>query len=423
MSKLLRWHGEITYFESSVNFVICKKYVGHQFCGEWNMKRIYSTLFMIVGVLLFCSSFDLHGLRAKRPCRILFVLDKFPWYTKMIIVNQINMLIEHGHDVRIYSRTTKQSDHVEPEIEKYNLIGRTTYETLPADLNYFDVIICQYGTEGKLLVPILKERNYQGKLVTCIRGGDITSKIETVSHAYDQLFERGDLFLPVCGYFKYRLVSLGCNESKIKVLHSGIDCSKFKFRERNGLYDKKIRIVSVGRVSEDKGMKYVIQAVGKLVGRYPNIEYLIIGDGKKTEEFTQLVSRYGIKKNVKMLGWCSQDQIRDILDTSDLFVLPSVTAERGAQEGIPNAVKEAMVSGMPVISTYHSGIPELIQDGVNGFLVPERDGSSLMRRIEYLINNPHLWAELGRNARHTIQTKFENKMVNSQLLDIVDSLY
>jgi len=391
--------------------------------GVKNMKRIYSTICIILGVLLFCFSSDLHSLGAKRPCRILFVLDKFPWYTKMIIVNQMNTLIEHGHDVRIYSRTSKQSNYIEPDIQKYNLIGRTTYETLPADLNYFDIIVCQYGGEGKRLVPILKEKNYRGKLVTCIRGGDITSKLETEPHAYDELFQRGDLFLPVCSYFKYRLAILGCNESKIKVLHSAIDCSKFKFRERTMQPGKKIRIVSVSRLDEEKGIKYVIQAVAKLSKNYKNIEYLIVGDGKKAEYLQGVIEHYGVGKTVKLTGWYSQDQVAELLDQADLFVLPSVTAERGSQEGIPNALKEAMACGLPVISTFHAGIPELIQDNVSGFLVPERDATSLARRIEYLINNPQIWPSLGRNARAVIEQNFENKRVNQQLLELVNAMY
>ncbi len=110
------------------------------------------------------------------------------------------------------------------------------------------------------------------------------------------------------------------------------------------------------------------------------------------------------------------------LNKSHIFILSSVTASNGDQEGIPNALKEAMAMGLPVISTDHSGIPELIEDGISGFLVPERDIAALVDRIEYLINHPEQWNKITAAARKTIEEKFDMEQESDKLEIILQNL-
>ena len=201
--------------------------------------------------------FSIYLLVTLLPCfggsslRILFMLDKFPWYTKGVIVNQIIGLLKRGHDVCIYARTRKVSEIIDDAVYKYDLLNRTFYENLPPDLDSYDLIICQYGDEGKRFVKIKRKLKLRSKLITCIRGGDITNKKKIANHAYDELFKYGHLFLPVCEYFKARLVSLGCRPKKIKILHSAIDCSKFSFRKRVLAPGESVRLLSVNRLFEE----------------------------------------------------------------------------------------------------------------------------------------------------------------------------
>jgi len=85
---------------------------------------------------------------------------------------------------------------------------------------------------------------------------------------------------------------------------------------------------------------------------------------------------------------------------------PSVTARGGNKEGIPNIIKEAMAVGLPVISTFHGGIPELVRDGVSGFLVSERDPEALYEKLSFLIQNPKKWFEMGKAGRTTVENNF-----------------
>ncbi len=384
------------------------------------LKKRY-LIFLILS--FFCLTNNAKARKIRSPnhkkIKVLFVLDKFPWYTKAIIVNQIVALIEAGFHVDIYSRRRKFSEKIDSKVYEYDLLSRTYYEDLPPNLKDYHIIICQYGGEGKRFVDVMNKFKLKGKLVTCIRGGDITSKLEIADNAYKQLFRKGDLFLPVCQYFKSRLVMFGCEDKKIFVLHSAIDCLKFKYKRRKISSGEKIRILSVNRLYEEKANDYVIRAIAKILPDCPNIEYWIVGDGPERDRLELLVKNLGLEKVVKFFGWCDQEQVVDILQQVHIFVLASVTAVRGAQEGIPNALKEAMAVGMPVVSTFHAGIPELVEDGVSGFLVPEREIISLTERIKYLIQHPEVWPKMGMRGRDKVKREFEMHKTNKRFIKLL----
>jgi colanic acid/amylovoran biosynthesis glycosyltransferase len=193
----------------------------------------------------------------------------------------------------------------------------------------------------------------------------------------------------------------------------GIDTKKFKFRSRKK--KDKIKILTVARLVEKKGIQYAVKAIAELVKYFPEIEYKIAGDGILISDIKDLIKKLQMEKHIIMLGWKQQDEIEALLDESDLFLSPSVTSEDGDQEGIPVAIMEAMAKGLIVISTYHSGIPELVQNGKTGLLAPERDVESLIQKIRYLINNEDKWEKLSLNAREFVKDNFDINELNDDL--------
>lgn len=353
---------------------------------------------------------------SNAPIHILFVLDTFPCNTKTVIVNQAIGLLEKGFYVSILSKQRGSSD--EPI---HPLLKNVYWGSIEQfDLNSIDVIICQYGSLGKECASHLKN-NKRVKLVTFFRGSDITSIRETASGEYDTLFFTGDLFLPVCSYFAYLLTTLGCDPKKVLVQASGIDCNKFKFRQKvpNTSAMRKtretIRIISVNRLIEKKGCKYALQAIKRLINSGYSIDYTIVGDGKQRDILINSAKKLGIEKNVHFLGSRSNEEVALLLQNSHIFLLPSVTCPNGSQEGIPNALKEAMAMGLPVISTYHAGIRELIKHGETGFLSPERDAHSLEKNIKYLIEHPKIWHSITHKARLVIESLYDTVLLNNVL--------
>lgn len=245
------------------------------------------------------------------------------------------------------------------------------------------------------------------KVVVCLRGSDITAHLQQDPVRYKRVLKRANLFLPVCEYFKEKLIALGCKSSKIVVHHSAIDCARFSFTSRNRLKNDQINFVSVCRLVKKKGLDNAIKAFTEIVRKYPNAHYYIVGDGSERTYLELLVYQYNIQDKVTFCGWKSHDEVISILDRSHIFVLPSKKAEDGNEEGIANALKEAMAMGLLSIGTWHAGTSELIDDGISGFLVPEDSVVALVKTIEHIIAHPEIWESVGLAGRKKIEDEFE----------------
>jgi len=130
-----------------------------------------------------------------------------------------------------------------------------------------------------------------------------------------------------------------------------------------------------------------------------------------------------MRKYIKIISWQTHEELIKILNNSHIFIAPSVTAENGDQEGIPNVLKEAMAMGLPVIGTRHAGITELIENGTSGFLVNERDMVGLEKCIEYLITHPKIWAFIGKLGRKKIKMEFNKNIENKKLSKVLEALF
>ncbi len=400
-----------------------------------------------------------------RQLRIAFIVNEFPCISETFILNQITGLLALGHDVRIFAYRASQSPKQHAAIAKWELLKRTKYfASIPEgrvarlikfltvvarqilrrpswilrclsfkalgfyeSLNRlflleslmdkpFDVIHCQFGILGKSWV-YLKDM-MKVTLVTSFRGYDL-EKYVRANHpnVYSELFERGDMFLPVCDYFAKKLRDLGCPPEKIRVHYSGVDTAQFAFYPRQ-IDGKEIRIFSVARLVEKKGLEYSIRAAAKLVPRYPAIKYTIAGDGPLRSRLEALIRELGMENHIHLTGPLLSDEVKELMNQANIFILASVTAQDGDQEGIPLSLREAMAVGLPVISTRHSGIPELIEDGKTGCLVPEKDIDGLVRACEYLISNPPKYAEMGRAARKFVEENLGIAKLNHRLEEL-----
>jgi colanic acid/amylovoran biosynthesis glycosyltransferase len=173
---------------------------------------------------------------------------------------------------------------------------------------------------------------------------------------------------------------------------------------------------------EKKGIEYAIKAIAKIAEDYPNIIYRIVGDGSLRESLEALVLDLKISDNVKLLGWMTQEQVRQLYDDSHIFILPSVTAADGDREGQALVLQEAQAMGLPILSTLHNGIPEGVLDGKSGFLVPERDVDALAEKLRYLVTNPEVWAKMGRQGRAYVEERYNIEQLNEQLVEIYQKL-
>ncbi len=134
------------------------------------------------------------------------------------------------------------------------------------------------------------------------------------------------------------------------------------------------------------------------------------------------VGALGATEVIRFLGWRDQGEVFGLLNETDVLIAPSGTAADGDREGIPNVTKEAMAAGIPILGTKHAGILELVDDGVSGFLVDERDVDALSERLLYLCAHPEVWPVMGRRGRDKVLSCFEADGVNRRQESLYGSI-
>jgi len=372
---------------------------------------------LIMALLVMCMHITIQS--ESRPLKILFVMGYFPAPSQTYILNMMIGLIDRGHEVSIFAYR-KNDVEPHPIAIQYSLMDSIIYEEFPAELPDCDIVFCQLGSLGNKIfkTEALADWLQQRKLVVCLRGSDITSNVKENPDLYKELFIGADLFLPVCEYFKKKLIALGCHPDKVVVHHSAINCSQFFFKERKKPKDGVINFVSVCRLIRKKGINYALEAFAQVAKKYKRIHFTVVGDGPERSRLESLIKKLQLADKVTLCGWKTQQEVITILDNSQVFLLPSLTSARGNEEGIANALKEAMAMGLISIATYHAGTPELVEDGVSGFLVPESNSELLAQKIKYVIKHTELWKKIGVAARKKIEDEFETKKAVKELEQI-----
>lgn len=408
---------------------------------------------------------------------IAFIVGEFPLLSESFILNQIAGLIDRGHEVCIYAIKGKPQgcSKVHPIVKEYDLIKKTIYGTPVPPRNFiprlgtaikllcnskqgwslrwlrlvnvfkygreaaslrllyqglpflnlpsYDIIHAQFGGWGTFALQMRDLGLLKGHLITHFRGRDISVHLrQKGSHIYNDLFERGEFFLTNCDFFRQRILQLGCPNNKILIHGSAIDCDRFRFAPRRMPTDGAIRVATIGRLSEKKGIEYCIRAVASVAQHYPNIELMIIGEGPLRSHVEQLIDDLNVSAVIKLLGWKTQAEIIEILARCHLFLAPSVTAKDGDQDAPVNTLKEAMAMGLPVISTWHGGIPELVENGVSGYLVPERDAVAIADKLRLLIHRADRWYDMGQAGRRRVKAMYDLNTLNDELVSIYQSI-
>jgi len=368
-------------------------------------------------ILMLCFIELTAAVSLEKKLKLLVVTDKFPWASRPFINNQIAGLLEKGHDVFVLATSRLKENKKSFCLQSCQLEKRVFYEQLPQSHRIFDVILIQFPqSPGNVrLLNLYKRGELQGKLVFFFRGEDLSAMIKGNSHIYDWMFKRGALFLPVCEYFKEKLIALGCNSKKIEVIHSAIDCEQFAYQSHHIKPDQKIRLLTACRLVPKKGVKFGILTAVKLHARYPKLTYTIVGEGPEKNRLLQLIEVCEAEKYIHLKGKLPHDDMAKELQKADIFILSSVTAVNGDQEGIPNALMEAMASGLPVVSSYHAGIPELIEHGTRGLLALERDVATLAQNIVYFIEHQEECEQITQRARAYVELAHKKEIENDKL--------
>jgi colanic acid/amylovoran biosynthesis glycosyltransferase len=400
--------------------------------------------------------------------RVAFLVTDFPAASETFILDQITGLIDCGCEVEIFPSQRGKPTAVHPEVVSYGLSNLCHVPKMPDSfiarplhairaavsdarhlgwphlrslncLRYgrragslrlffdtaacsasrpFDVIHCHFGPNGLRGLALREIGALRGKLVTSFYGYDVSEfPRQRGRDVYAQLFAKGERFLAISQVMRQKLIELGCPPEKILVHRLGVNLEMLTLFPPTAPLSP-VRILTISRLTPKKGLEYGLRAVAALVQEGVSVEYTVIGDGPLRPKIERLAHDLGLANVVRLTGWKSRPEIVTALSQSDILLAPSVTAESGDQEGTPVAIMEALACGVPVVSTLHAGIPEVVQDGVSGYLVPERDVGGLANVIRRLARDPALRASMGQQGRAHIQERHNIGKLSSRLIEI-----
>lgn len=319
-----------------------------------------------------------------------------------------------------------------------NIICYRLFNFCPTFLYYFkkdkpSLIHAHFGPSG---YSILKLKNYYKiPLITTFYGYDISMlprQHPNWEKKYIKLFNQGERFLVEGNHMKKCLIELGCPKGKVEVFHLGVDLEKIKFTPRKIGEDEEIRILVVASFREKKGIPYAIEAFGIVKKAYPNLKLklTLIGDSNGSSEgelekkkILKIIEKYNLKKYIKMLGYQPYSVLIKEFYKNHIFLHPSVHASNGDTEGgAPVSIIEASASGMPILSTTHCDIPEIVINGKSGYLVSERDVKTLAEKLDFLVRHSEKWEEMGKEGKCHIEKDYDVKKQVRKLEEIYDKV-
>ncbi|MDO9411045.1 MAG: glycosyltransferase [Pseudolabrys sp.] len=397
-------------------------------------------------------------------------VSEFPALSETFILNQITGLIRRGHTIEISAVKRGDTSKMHDDVASYRLLDCTHYDDVPrswlrrtggaarrvaqwghrnvaatadslnvvrhgkAALNLsvlyqrlpaarrtqrYDVIHCHYGPNA---LRALGQRGFgalNGPIVTSFHGYDLNAFPEVHGlDVYDELFRSGTLFTVGSEFMRESLVAIGAPAARIVKLPAGVDLQFFQFSERCSPKDGPLRLLSVARLVEVKGIRYALQAVALLAQRFPRLRYVVAGGGPLRAELEAYALDLGIVDNVHFAGAVTQDEVRALYQEAHIFLLPSIATGAGEEEGQALVLAEAQAAGLPVVASAVGGIAESIDPGISGFLVPQRDADATAAAVTQLVERSEQWGAIGRAGRHVAASRFDNMKLNQRLIEI-----
>lgn len=272
-----------------------------------------------------------------------------------------------------------------------------------------DVLHIYFGHIGVHLLPLIEQ--WPKPSVVSFHGADVMVDLEKPAYrtATIRMLEAARLVLVRSESLRKALVALGCSEDKIKLQRTGIPLQEFSFQPRVWPADGSWRFLQAGRLIEKKGLHTSLRAFADFARQHPRAHFTIAGEGPLLGELQGAAQALGIADQVTFAGFASQPQLRALFYRSHIFLHPSETGKDGNQEGVPNSMLEAMATGLPVFATTHGGIPEAVEHGVSGVLVPEGDATALARELSTFAAQPDLLSRIAARGAAEVAAKFEQR--------------
>lgn len=368
--------------------------------------------------------------------------------TEVAIHEISRRLLQRGHDVTILtpkypefksSKTCEKMDSVKVyrfpiSSCMYNISALTRYtdiqlrafrKMIELDRNENFDIFHQFHLFALGGAVVLAKKFLGKPLTTTLAGWDTYDPIRSVPnflHPYlAQVMNESDAVISPSQELVKHAKEQGCKKD-IKVVPHGVDVTRVNphidgsmAREKLGIKDDEIMVLSIQRLVKKKGVNYLIDAVFDVVKKSPDVKFVIVGDGPERESIMKLARKLKVSNNIALTGFIPSKDLARYYSACDIFILPSLYEQFGL------VLVEAMACGKPVISTKVGAIPEVVDDGKTGLLVEPKNPRQLAGAIIKLANDKDLRRKMGRDGRRRAKTKYDWDTVVEEYLEIYDS--
>jgi colanic acid/amylovoran biosynthesis glycosyltransferase len=391
----------------------------------------------------------------ERPrLKVAYVMSRFPKLSETFILGEILAVEEKGVDVELFPLLRERTEVMHPEAavlcERARFQPFLSLPILRSQLHFLRRAPRMYaGTLWALLRGTWGSANYfVGALgifpkvvhdarlmeadgiahVHChfsnhpAAAGFVINRLTGIpysftAHGFDLHVDRHMLcekvgaaaFVVAVSDYNRRLILEECGEragARVAVVHCGVDTNFFRPR-KTAAPERPFSILCVGTLHEVKGQSYLLEACRLLAESGADVACTLVGDGPDRAALVEQIAASGLEERVTIAGRRTRSEVAELLGRADVLVSPSVPTAEGKREGIPVVLMEAMASGVPVVASGISGIPELVEDGQSGLLVPPRDASALASALRMLHDDPALRERLARAGRQTVEREFD----------------
>ncbi|MEL7146781.1 MAG: glycosyltransferase family 4 protein [Bacteroidota bacterium] len=348
--------------------------------------------------------------------RVLILCDKYLPVSEQFILYQVKALTQY--QLYLFARKLAPGPGAAIKFEKrkvwyHNLFNRLRYKLFGKQNQYpgfiqqqlqqfvksceIDLIYVHYGSTAVRYEDAITALNLP--VICAFHGFDASRKLNDPSYrqAILNLSKKITQMTVPSAFLKSKLAQAGIPQALITVLPYGTDLSSIKQIAPQRVTDQ-LTIVHAGRLVAKKGVVDLLKVFLQLCKAHQHIHLLIIGGGEDEEVLQKLAATSEHKKRIHLLGPLEHQRLISFVKGSDIFVLNSRESSLGETEGLPNTIIEAMAAKVPVVSTRHSGIPEIITDRNNGLLVEPKSNSELYAALETLIHSKELRDELAFNG-------------------------
>ena len=281
----------------------------------------------------------------------------------------------------------------------------------------YDLLHAHFGPAGESFR--FARSLWKAPLIVSFYGYDFTVEPRRHGpHVYLRLFEEADAIISLSDFALGRLEALGCPRHKLFKLPLGVDLSVFAPKRAPRSRDEPARVLTVGRLVEKKGHEFALRGVARARQHHPDLRYEIIGDGPLRGRLEALARELGLMDCLTWHGAREAAFVRERMAACDIFLLASVTAANGDQEGQGLVLQEAQASGLPVVATDHGPFREGLAPDQTGFLVPERDPEAIATRLDWLVSHPDEAYRMGQAGRRLVETEFDRRALDRRLVGL-----